>query len=123
MDVIRTLPVWLRWVLLLPASITGGFIVGYLMYLMNSSEAAKPDAPIVIIAEFLGGLVSNFVAFYIAYEFAPSHKRQVLIALISIGVLAGFASVYISLVEKEFRSLFLLSGNLLACYVGWKKLT
>lgn len=121
MELVRGFPGWVRWLLLLPASLGGGFVVGYLVYLVNASQAARPDAPIVFIADFLGGLASNFTAFFIAHEFAPSHQRVVLIAFIAVAAIAGIVTTYIVLSHEYYRNLLGVGGNLVACYIAWRK--
>ena len=118
---VSDLPNWLRWVLLLPASLAGGFIAGYLIYLLNASYAEHPRAPIVFIAEYLGGLASNLVAFHIAYVFAPSYERRVLLAFIIVGVAAGLLTTYVVVDAEDYEGLCLVAGNLTACYVAWRK--
>ncbi|OGA41655.1 MAG: hypothetical protein A3G24_09630 [Betaproteobacteria bacterium RIFCSPLOWO2_12_FULL_62_13] len=121
MEFVRSFPGWFRWLLLLPASLGGGFIVGYSVYLINASQAARPDAPIVFIADFLGGLFSNLAAFYIAHEIAPSHQRTVLIVYVTIALIAGIATTYIVLSHEHYRNLPGVGGNLVACYIAWRK--
>jgi len=121
MEMLRGFPAWVRWLLLLPASLGGGFVVGYLVYLVNASQAARPDAPIVFIADFLGGLASNFTAFVIAHEIAPSHQRAVLTIYVSVAVIAGIITIYLVLSHDNYRNLSGVGGNLVACYIAWRK--
>jgi hypothetical protein len=121
MELLRGFPGWVRWLLLLPASLGGGFVVGYLVYLINASQAARPDAPIVFIADFLGGLASNLTAFVIAHEIVPSHQRAVLIAYVSLAFIAGIVTTYIVLSHEHYRNLAGVGGNLVACYIAWRK--
>jgi drug/metabolite transporter (DMT)-like permease len=118
---INTSPAWLRWIILLPVSLTGGFAVGYLVYIVNASQAARPDAPIVYIADFAGSLVSNLVAFYLAYEIAPKYKSQVVAVLIAIALVALFATAYLADERDAPTELIGIAGNIIGCIVGWNK--
>jgi hypothetical protein len=118
---ISNLPNWLRWTLLVPASLVGGFLAGYLIYLVNASLAASPTAPIIFIAEFLGGLASNLAAFHIAYILAPSHQRTAVAAFVAIGFIASLDITYVFLENEDYSELFLVAGNMTACYVAWRK--
>src|SRR3569832_125455 len=115
------LPNWLRWALLLPGATISGFVAGYFLYLVNAAQAASPNAPIVFIGEFLGGLVSNLVAFHVAQWFAPSHERAVVAVLVSIAVVCGLIAMYMVVQEEDYHSVVHSAGNLVACYVAWKK--
>src|SRR3569832_1847403 len=98
------LPNWLRWALLLPGATISGFVAGYFLYLVNAAQAASPNAPIVFIGEFLGGLVSNLVAFHVAQWFAPSHERAVVAVLVSIAVVCGLIAMYMVVQEEDYHS-------------------
>jgi hypothetical protein len=119
---IARLPNWVRWVLLLPASLLGGFIAGFLIYAVWSAPAARPDAPIVLIAQFAAGIISVYATFYIAGIFAPSHEGMVVVALIAIELIAvGFAAKPV-LTSKDWPAIALLTGNFVGCGVGWFQL-
>lgn len=114
-------PKWLRWILLLPASIIGGFLAGSFVELINSLQAASARAPILYIAAFLGGLAGYWASFHISYCFAPSHKKVVVIVLGLIAV-AGDLSVIHHIVQREgYIDLFRITGNVAACFVAWMK--
>ena len=105
----------------MPISLAGGFVVGYLIYLIIASQAARPDAPIVYIADFAGSLASNLVSFYLAYEVAPDFKSRVVAASIVLAVVASAGAVYLFLQRDAMIELIGVAGNLVACFVGWRK--
>ena len=121
MDIIYRLPIWVRWLLLVPASLAGGFLAGYSVYLLNSSQVATPDAPIVFIAEFLGGFASNLVAFEIAHAMAPARQRLTVIAFIFVALVASASATYLDLRHEDYRGLLTSAGNVLACVIAWRK--
>jgi hypothetical protein len=118
-ETIAHLPNWARWVLLLPASVLGGFIAGFLIYAVWSAPAARPDAPIVLIAQFAAGIISVYATFYIASMFAPSHERMVVIALIAIELIAVGVAAKPVLTSKDWPAIALLIGNFVGCGAGW----
>ena len=114
-------PAWLRWVLLLPVALAGGWAVGYGIYILNASQAARPDAPIVYIADFAGSVASNLVAFCLAHTIAPQFKTKVVAVLVFIAVLASFWVAYLVIERDDFIELIGIGGNLLGCVIGWQK--
>jgi len=116
---LTNIPPWLRWIILLPASLSGGFFAGHGIYLLNSAQAARPDAPAVYIADFLGSLASNYVAIYLAHEIAPSAKQTVVLVLLVIGGLSSLYSIYD--IYENLKELVGVTGNLVGCYLGWRK--
>jgi len=118
---VSDLPNWLRWLLLLPAALVSGFVAGYFVHIANTAQAASSTAPIVFIGEFAAGLASNLVAFHVAQWFAPSHGRTVVVTFVAVAVLAGLATLYLVVLEEDYPGLALVAGNLVACYVGWRK--
>ena len=118
---VNSLPAWLRWILLLPVALAGGWIVGYGIYILNASQAARPDAPIVYIADFAGIVASNLVAFYLAHTIAPQFKPQVVAVLVIIAVLASFWTAYSVVERDDFIELIGIAGKLLGCVLGWRK--
>ena len=118
---VDSLPAWLRWILLLPVAMAGGWVVGYGIYVLNASQAARPDAPIVYIADFAGSVASNLVAFYLAHTMAPQFKPRVVAVLVVIAVLASLWTAYSVLEREDFIELIGIAGNLLGCVLGWRK--
>ena len=114
-------PAWLRWVVLLPVALAGGWVVGYGIYILNASQAARADAPIVYIADFAGSVASNLVAFYLAHTIAPQFKTKVVAVLVFIAVLASFWAAYLVIQRDDFIELIGIGGNLLGCVIGWRK--
>ena len=121
MKALNSLPTWLRWVILLPASIGSGLVAGYGVYLLNASQAARPDAPIVYLADFAGSIVSNLVCFYVAYEIAPAYKSRIVATLIAITVLASAGTIYFVLQHGRFAEFIGIAGNVVGCIIGWRK--
>jgi len=115
------LPAWLRWILLLPVALAGGWVVGYGIYVLNASQAARPDAPIVYIADFAGSVASNLVSFYLAYTIAPGFKSRVVTFLVVIAMLASFWAVYLVVERNDFIELIGIAGNILGCVLVWRK--
>ncbi len=120
-SMVDSLPAWLRWILLIPVALVGGWVVGYGVYVLNASYAARPDAPIVYIADFAGSVASNLVAFYLAHTVAPIFKPQVVAALVTIAVLASVWAAYLVVNREAVLELIGVAGNLLGCFLGWRK--
>lgn len=118
---VDSLPAWLRWLLLLPVALAGGWAIGYGIYVLNASQAARPDAPIVHIADFAGSVASNLAAFYLAHTIAPKFKQQVVAVLVIIAALASFWSTWLVIEREDFTVLIGTAGNLLGCFLGWRK--
>jgi len=114
-NMVDSLPSWFRWILLLPVALAGGWVAGYGIYILNASEAARPDAPIVYIADFAGSFASNLVAFYLAHTVAPQFKPQVVEVLVITAVLASFWTAYSVVGHDDFFELIGIAGNLLGC--------
>lgn len=104
--------------ILLPAAVGSGFVAGYFIYQINASQAVRPDAPIVYIADFAGSVVSNFVCFYVANEIAPSHKARTVAILIVIAMIASGGAVYYVLQHGRYSSFIGIAGNLVGCIIG-----
>ena len=118
---VDSLPAWLRWLLLIPVALAGGWVVGYGVYVLNARYAARPDAPIVYIADFAGSVASNLVAFYLAYTVAPRFKSRVVAVLVIIAVLASVWAAYLVVERDATIELIGVVGNLLGCVLGWQK--
>jgi hypothetical protein len=114
-------PTWLRWLLLVPGALLCGFAAGYFVHTANTALAESPNAPIVFIGEFLAGLASNLVAIHVAHWFAPSHEKTVVVVFVSVAVAAGLATLYVVVQEADYAGVLLVAGNLVACYVAWRK--
>jgi len=114
-------PKWSRWVLLLPAALLGGFLAGIFIEFISSFQATSAHAPLLFIAAFLGGLAGTWAAFHIAYCFAPSHKRTVVIVLGLITIMGHLSIVHLMIRREEYVDLLRLAGDLVACYVAWRK--
>lgn len=82
---------WLRWLLLVPASIGGGFAAAGLL-----SSLASIPAFLAYPAAFLSGLAYVVTALVIAHAIAPAHKRIVTIIL-SFFVVGDLAVVHLVL--------------------------
>ena len=95
--------------------------LGYGIYILNASQAARPDAPIVYIADFAGSVASNLVAFYLAHTIAPQFKTKVVAVLVFIAVLASFWAAYLVIQRDDFIELIGIGGNLLGCVIDWRK--
>ena len=117
---VDSLPAWLRWILLIPIAFAGRLVVGYGVYVLNASYAARPDAPIVYIADFAGSVASNLVAFYLAYTIAPRFKPRVVAVLVVIAALASFWAAYLVVERDAIIELVGVAGNLLGCVLGWR---
>lgn len=116
------LPDWLRWLLLLPAALLGGFVVGFFVHLTNSAQAARPDAPIVFIGEFAAGALSVLAALHIANAVAPYAKRTTVIVLIVLQVIASIWALQLDLGRDDMAFALLSVGNLVGCFAGWWQL-
>jgi len=113
------LPNWLRWLLLLPAVLIGGFLVGFFVHLTNSAQAARPDAPIVFIGEFAAGALSVLAALHIANAVAPYAKKAVVVVLIVLQVVASIWALQLDLSRDDTAFALLSVGNLVGCFAGW----
>lgn len=60
----------LRWLLFLPASFAGGFLV-YIIFMFLSSRYIEPGSVVHFIESLFGGAVSGAAATYIAVYIAP----------------------------------------------------
>ena len=118
---VDSLPAWLRWIILLPVAMAGGWLVGYGIYVLNASQAARPDAPIVYIADFAGSVASNLVAFYLAFTIAPHFKQRTVAVLVIIAVVASLLTINLVVERKAFVEFIGIAGNLLGCVIGWWK--
>lgn len=118
---VDSLPAWLRWIILLPVALAGGWVVGYGIYVLSANHAARPDAPIVYIADFAGSVATNFVAFYLAFTIAPQFKQRTLAVLVIIAVVASLLTINLVVERKAFVELIGIAGNLLGCVMGWWK--
>jgi hypothetical protein len=114
-------PNWLRWTLLLPASLLGGFLVAVLFEAINSADAQNAHAPILYIAKFLGGLAGAMAAFSIAYSFAPSRGKIVVIILGVLAIVSNLSAVHHKVVQKDYMGLLKTAGEFTACAVAWRK--
>ncbi len=118
---VDSLPTWLRWILLLPISMVGGWAVGYGIYILSASQAAHPNAPIVYIADFAASVTSNLVALYLAYEFAPQFKRQIVAIFVIITVIFSVWTAYLVVNREDLIELIGILGNLVGCVIAWRK--
>lgn len=105
--------------LLFPASVLGGFIAGFLIYAVWSAPAARPDAPIVFIAQFAAGILSVYAMLYVASSLAPSHEAAVVVALIVLELASLVIFAKPVLASKDLSVIVLAAGNLVGCGVGW----
>jgi hypothetical protein len=121
-EIIYRLPNWARWVLLLPVSALGGFAAGFLIYAVWSAPAARPDAPIVFIAQFAAGILSIYGFLYIARLFAPTRKATVVLVLIVLELASLVIFAASTFESKDLSSIILFTGNLVGCGVGWFQL-
>ncbi len=119
---LNNLPNWLRWLLLIPAVLIGGFLVGFFVHLTNSAQAARPDAPIVFIGEFAAGVLSVLAALHIAHAVAPRAKRATVIALVGLQAIASIWALQLDLSREDMALALLSVGNLVGCGVGWWQL-
>ena len=98
---------WLRWPLILPASVIGGFLAGSVIYYINLSIVSSSEhtwAPIAYAGAFLSGLAHVWVALLVVYAVAPSHKKLVVavLAVFFIGDLSFVHLVLPGMVEDSF---------------------
>ncbi len=116
------LPSWLRWLLLLPAVLFVGFLVGLFVHLTNSAQAVRPDAPIVFIGEFAAGTLSVLAALHVANAVTPYGKRATVIAFIALQVIASIWALQLDLGHDDMAFALLSVGNLVGCLAGWWQL-
>ena len=100
----------------------GGFVAGFLILVSWSAQAARPDAPIVLIAQFAAGFISIFVALYIARLFAPKYQGAVVTSLALMEFFSIAVAVYPALSNRDFPTVALFAGNIVGCGVGWFQL-
>ena len=115
------LPVWLRWVLLIPLTVVGAVLAGIFIYVLGAKLAVQPDAPIIYIVEFFRSLVTDLVAFYIIYKLSPSHRKQLLIAIALISAVANISLIYNYFVVRDYLEMIGVIGQIVAIGIAWKK--
>lgn len=119
-DYIDNWPKWLRWVLLLPAALLGGFFIVVLIIFGTTYLAESVEVPILYIGNFIGFILSTLATLHIAFSFAPSYKRTVIVILITIAVLGDLSVVHLILQAEAYKDLCGVIGTFIACLIGLK---
>ena len=145
---IARIPNVLRWILLLPASLGAGFLVGGVIRLLPAGESGA-SIVVAYAAAFLSGLAYVWFALYVAHTVAPAHK-PVVVTVLGILILGDLSFVHLILPELiqqaavppaaesdlalllgvlragdygglSHAGLVKIGGVLTGCYMAWRK--
>lgn len=114
-------PDWLRWVLFLPLSVIGGFIVAVVAELSLTGQAVSSDAPIFYISPFVSGICSYYLTLKIASELVPSKTVLIIRILIALAIIADLSVVHLIIQAEDYAELGRVAGSVIGCYVFYKK--
>jgi len=110
----------LRWVAVLPAALLAACLAYALIKLLNGGFAAfdpqYSSSFYFILLEIGCNYVNGFAFVFVGVYVAPSHKKQVALALAVIGILIVGSSLIIQLQDGQWRLVEILSR--LACGAG-----
>jgi hypothetical protein len=100
-------------------TIRGG-VIAVLIIFGTTYLAESVNAPILYIGEFIGFILSTLATLHIAFSFAPSYKRTVIVILITIAVLGDLSVVHLILQAEAYKDLCGVIGSFIACLIGLK---
>ncbi len=117
----NNLPVWLRWVLLIPLTVVGAVFAGIIANVLSAKLAVQPSVQITYIVEFFRSLVTDLVAFYLIHILTPSYRKQLLIVIALISAVLNISLLYDYFVVKDYFEMIGTVGQLIAIGIAWKK--
>lgn len=107
-----------RWLLFIPASLIGGFLV-FIIYSLFGSRYIEPGSIADFIQSIFGGALSGVAATYIAVYVAPCCVKYVTIGYVLLAIVAIVFTVPLLAEDSISYIIFYVAQNIGIFYMAW----
>ena len=108
----------IRWLLFIPVSILGGFLV-FIVFDLFSGRFIEPGSVGSLINNVLGGGLSGAAAMYVAAYIAPCYEEKVALGYALLALVAIVFTVPLLANDSISYILFYIAQNIGIFYMAW----